>query len=259
MKTDTILRIIGAVLAVALLGAAAWWWQLEDGREQAAGMITAALGLIALVTRSPLQRSKKGSTGGGGPGAAILALAIVLPAAPSLAACGPTTYRDAAVAGGVLGRFLDVGKETLEDTRRRDLDRIAQGVHGRTTAEIDAAIDAGERAWAPAVSGFNLTRQSWLGYLDGLETAHALDLGGADLAALVAPMLSRTLQLVDGTLETWRRACLATASDPEERQRCTDQIPELPGWVVLAARGLEALAEGVAPPTSLLEAAGGAQ
>ncbi len=86
MTNETISKIIGAVVALALLGAAAFFWT-QGGRDQAAGLITAALGLVALVIRSPLERRGKASDrqNGNGPppagGTALLVLVLVLSAA----------------------------------------------------------------------------------------------------------------------------------------------------------------------------------
>ena len=62
MKTTTILKLASAGLACCLLAAAAFFWTHPDGQEQSAGLITAALGLVALVTRSPLSSGGQSSS-----------------------------------------------------------------------------------------------------------------------------------------------------------------------------------------------------
>lgn len=256
-------KIASLVAGLAVIGAGVYLLAsgADDG-AQAAILIAAGLGIMTLPRanepNSPSSRDRKPPAGGGPLGGAVVLLAVVATASTA-SACGPSTYRDAAVAGGGLGRVLGATQETMINARARDLDGIAESVRGQTTAEITAALDAGVRRWSPVLAGYDLARTAWLAYLDGLETAHALGLGGADLAAFLAPMLSRAVQLAANVLDVWRLACVSSAGDDaSERDRCTERIPSLPGWILAAARGLEALSAGSAPPSGLI-AAGGAQ
>lgn len=176
MKTDTILRITGAVVALALIALAAWFWQI-DGQTQAAGLITAGLGLIALVLRSPLERR----SGSGGPrpprapdvgvppsaprprvsgrrdrrdamrpppgAAAVLAIVLVIPSAPALAACSGGSYEPHAIAGTVMRDGSNTAGGVIREVRMDELREV-----GRAAAPEEAsdAIDAAAAAWDDA-------------------------------------------------------------------------------------------------------------
>lgn len=65
MSRDVQIKIIQGVLALALLGAGLWSSTQEHGSAMASGLIAAALGLVALLTRSPLSKgAPKGEDGG---------------------------------------------------------------------------------------------------------------------------------------------------------------------------------------------------
>jgi hypothetical protein len=193
MKTDTILRITGAVVALALIALAAWWWQLEDGREQAAGMVTAAIGLIALVLRSPLER-RSGSGGPRpprapdvgvppsaprrrrhrdatrpppGPGAAaVLAVVLVLPSAPALAACSPTQVQvHSEVGAGLQDSAREMRRVVLEyrTDRMRAAARAVYEAGGSEEEALAAAQAEGDRL-EPLVEAQRLYALSAHGY-----------------------------------------------------------------------------------------------
>lgn len=195
MTNETISKIIGAVVALALLGAAAFFWT-QGGRDQAAGLITAALGLVALVIRSPLERRGKpaGRPNGSGPppagGTALLVLALVLSAVTQ--GCGASAVSmHARAAIGTAGVLAAAGT-VADEARRQALDRV-EAEHP-TDPEHDAALIAEAARWRPAGATLDMARSAQLSWVAAVQAAHLAG-GGAGLIPSLTPLAGRVAWL----------------------------------------------------------------
>lgn len=152
----TILRITGAVVALALIGFAAWFWQLEDGQTQAVGLISTGLGLIALVLRNPLQREPRD---GGGGTAAVVCLAVMVSTAPTLIGCGGAEQQHRTL--NWVTRVADPTYEMVVDACDDMRDYVVER-EGFTEAEDDELMGQVNGVCDRAVSSFELLRHTQL-------------------------------------------------------------------------------------------------
>lgn len=195
MKTETTHRLVGATLAVVLLAAAAFFWT-QEGEEQSMGLLTAALGLVALVTRSPLERRRQEDDdelppgAGGAAGLLLLALALV----PLLEGCGAgalAMQADLVALGGIAAAEAD---EAIVAARAADLDAVVEraelscgeGQCDEARAEaFRAELERREARWQPVMECRAPIVEALRSWADGIETAHAAGTEEIGLALLL--------------------------------------------------------------------------
>lgn len=189
-------KIISAVVGLALVSAAIYLITLDRTEyvSPLMGLGLATLGIVGTWAGARLgeprredddtmsgRRRRRRRDAGSGPGAAILALAIVLPAAPSLVACSSGAIgvqADMIAIGGILAAEADA---VLVRVRAADLEEVLEqaraecGSRGCAEDRVEhyrAELARREAAWEPAMECRATVPQALRSWQEGLETAH---------------------------------------------------------------------------------------
>lgn len=197
MSEKTIVRIIGAALALGLLGFAGWFMAL-GADANAASLIAVAIGLVGIVMPSPIWHRTDSSSSTKPkrrtpPPLPILILAQILALVIGACAigCGPGAYvmqyRGATVLSGVHAAAGTV----IDDARESALDRVER--EHPTDPEHDAELDREAARWRPVSAALDAAREAIGAWIDAIDLARA---AGGDPGDLLAPLLALAARAV---------------------------------------------------------------
>jgi hypothetical protein len=124
--------------------------------------------------------------------------------------CATSAIVDHARAAQIVGPVITAAGEVIRDTRAAELDRCTD----------EACLDRLEHLWAPAVASYNLTREGYVAWVEGMSLAALAELPDAEVTTLLLPLAFALVRLYSG---------VETALEPFEEI----DLPDFPGLGLL--------------------------
>lgn len=135
----------------------------------------------------------------------------------TVSACSPSVITTHARVAQVVGPVLTAARSVIHDARAADLDGCAVG---ETLDVRRVCLDEREARWEPAMVAYNLTREAFAAWLDGMELANLAGTTNAEAGEILLPLALALVRLYDG---------VETALEPFEEL----DLPDFPGLGLL--------------------------
>lgn len=110
----------------------------------------------------------------------------------TLAGCGGGAIVEHARAAQLVSPIITAAGVAVRAARAAELDACA------TATEPAACLDAGEASWAPALVAYNLTREGYVAWVEGMSLAALSQMNDTDAGAYLAPLFLALLNLYEG-------------------------------------------------------------